>query len=117
MLQGAGDSRCTLSCIAAPTKIWTNTCYEKNNNTFFPSPRALRPMSAQSVICFGKTSGKVALRAKKCTRKETKIRLISQLVGATGAEGADGAVRVWGDGSAGAGVFSADAISESTPVH
>ncbi len=66
-------------------------------------PLSASAQSASStVICKKNSNGAIALRNRRCAARETKITNISTLQGATGPQGSDGALRIYGDGSSGA---------------
>ena len=67
---------------------------------------ALVAPSANAVVCQNRKSGALKVRDGECRRKEIAF---TGLIGPPGPAGADGQLRVYGDGSAGARTFAASA--------
>ena len=66
-----------------------------------------------TVICKKNSNGAITLRANRCAKGETKLSNISALTGTNGSDGAagaDGSLRIYGDGSAGALSITSDVM-------
>lgn len=75
---------------------------------------------SSTVICKKSSNGALTLRTRRCASGETKVKNISTLRGATGPQGAagldgaDGSLRIYGNGSSGALTIAADTSWNST---